>query len=155
MIYFLFVWLILLFAAFIWFFVTNSHLLKIRKYIVKSFDNFFYDYSLWIHFNKDKFYDFDKAIEVIFYNQKKFIWLCSYELYHSRDYAHTFKNDINYVETKLLYDDKVFNHSVIANLEDIIYNSFWIIRINKFFYYMMSIMSIWIINLIKTPKKNF
>ncbi len=142
MLYFI-IWLIIIIVLFLLYKLTSSHINKITEHLYSILDDIIYDYNIKIIRNKDKFYDWEKALDVLYLSQSKIIntWYLNLDSLYKLSYM--IRGDIEYVEG-LLWKQDLFDFDSLYSLDEYLYSSKFLIKINKFAKYLLWILTLWV-----------
>ncbi|MBS8122137.1 hypothetical protein VAMP_125n103 [Candidatus Vampirococcus lugosii] len=149
---FFIIWFLLLIISLIGFKITEKHRTKIKKQIVDLYDLFIYDYTLKILRNKENFYSWDKALDIIFKNHIDFIKNKDYSTNSLKNFNNKFMLDISYTED-LLSQDNLFDSNLISNSNKLISGSSFVYTMNKAFFYSTCLFSLFMFLIYKKYKK--
>ncbi len=145
--YLFILWFVVLLLCIMIYSLTSQHLKKITEYVQQSIDRFLYDYNLNIYKNKDKFYNWEQALDVIFENQKKFVQAWTYNFEQVDLFVDKFLDDVYYIEN-LFEKQKIFDRGILITLKSILKPSYYIKKLNLVFYSLSLILSAGIFGLI-------
>lgn len=121
------------------------------KNILYHFEKYIYNFYKEILLNKDKVYNFEKILDVIFMKRNEFIF---WSHYHLEDIFHA----IEWIseEKKYFYsllDKNYSSEKEIINIKNMIDSTYKLIYIDDFLRLLLTIMTLWVYKLFVSDKK--